>query len=92
MEFFSRNLRRGAAEWGAKEARGMKNPTMTLHEVQQTLQEQDVQLQAAYRALTEETANTAVALPIQAIERLREVCSFRSVLHGAHKPANGIRC
>ena len=70
----------------------MKKPAMTLQEVQQILEDQDRDLQAAYRALNEESAGLPIVSSAQAIARLSEMCRARPTPAPAPKPASGIRC
>jgi hypothetical protein len=70
----------------------MKKPTMTLQDVERALSEQDEQLQAAYRALTERNGEPPVAPTDSALEGLDEACRPRPLPSTASQPANGIRC
>jgi hypothetical protein len=89
---FSATFARGLPNRRQNEAKTMKQPAMTLREVQRILERQDDELQAAYRALTEQTSEPPIALPIQALERLQEACGVRPMPSTTPKPASGIRC
>lgn len=70
----------------------MNKPTMTLLEVRRALDEQNSDLQAAVRALTENSTQGPIALPVEALVSLREACGVRLAPSTPTKPTNGIRC
>jgi hypothetical protein len=69
-----------------------KEPTMTLEQVQRTLDGQDCELEAAYRALAEHDREAPLDLPSQALERLHEVCTGRPMASSAPQLVHGVRC
>jgi hypothetical protein len=70
----------------------MRKPTMTLQDVQRILDDQNRHLQAAYRALIDESAGRPIAPPVRALDQLRDVCDARTMPSTPPGPANGIRC
>ena len=69
----------------------MRKPTMSLHDVQRILSDQDRDLQTAYRAL-KETADLTVMPSAEALKRLREVCAVRPLAAATKNASTGIRC
>ncbi len=71
----------------------MKKPTTTLQDVQRIMEDQDRDLEAAYRTLVEESGGRGIALPARALERLRDACSPAQPVPGAAAElSTGIRC
>jgi hypothetical protein len=70
----------------------MRKPAMTLQDIERALEEQDRDLHAAYRTLTDQSGAPPIALPAGAIERLHEACGVQRRSGGAPIPASGIRC
>lgn len=69
----------------------MRQPTMTLKDVELVLKAQDRQLRAAYESLTQESRGRPVALPVAALERLRELCTREATPKTAMNLRPGIR-
>jgi hypothetical protein len=70
----------------------MKKPTTTLQDVQRIIEDQDRDLEAAYRTLVEESGGRAIALPAAALDRLRNACSAQPISGAAAELSTGIRC
>ena len=69
----------------------MRKPTMSLHDVQRILADQDRDLQAAYRALKERTDLTVMP-SAEALKGLRDVCAVRPLAATSKNAPHGIRC
>jgi hypothetical protein len=69
----------------------MRKPTMSLHDVQRILADQDRDLQAAYRALKERTDLTVMP-SAEALKGLREVCAVRPLAGATKNAPHSIRC
>jgi hypothetical protein len=70
----------------------MRKPAMTLQDIERALGEQDRDLQAAYRTLTDQSSTPPIALPAGALDRLCDACDAKPSLTSASNPHRGIRC
>jgi hypothetical protein len=89
---FFRNSREGRTNGEQNEAKTMKTTATTLEAVQRALEEQDRHLDAAYRVLTDQHSGRPVAIPIEAIDRLGDLCEPRVSVRTLSKASSGVRC
>jgi hypothetical protein len=88
--FFFATFGAGRPTGRESEAMTMNQPTMTLQEIQRTLEAQDRELQTAYAAVRR-MGDHDVVVPTDALDQLRDLCVARSsAAHGLTFPI-GIR-
>jgi hypothetical protein len=70
----------------------MKNPRMSLREIERAIAEQDRELEAAVEVLRRASGGPAVVLPLEDLERIDEACSPRPAAASTSNGFTRIRC